>query len=344
MASATLTSAPAASSFVNPHTPLALLDPATGSQYEASRHIFVAILGAFVCDILIYAPEDFALLFSHRLSTPTFTYFIARLSTLAHLICINIFQNGRVPSCNTLFIITNVALALGIASSSFLILLRMRVILEKKPYFVLFFAVLWVIALVCNAVTPLAAKAQSIQTTSWCYVQSVDQWFCVGFLVTFINDSLMCLGTSLALSSHTSNLNRSSSKYRLLHLFGLGSAPDVSNKVLLSSRQYYLITACGNALTIIMILLPVSPTIRAMFPPISIALMNSMACRVFRNIKFPYLRASPPNPIKTQAPHGRNIQIVYSSHQGYTNSYINPPDIQVSAIVEQVTDYNRARS
>ncbi|KAF7335983.1 hypothetical protein MSAN_02312000 [Mycena sanguinolenta] len=62
----------------NPFTPLAFLPPALARQFEVTRYILAATLGAYVWDIALNLGNDYTLLFKHRVRLPTIVYFLSR--------------------------------------------------------------------------------------------------------------------------------------------------------------------------------------------------------------------------------------------------------------------------
>ncbi|KAF7364070.1 hypothetical protein MSAN_01065800 [Mycena sanguinolenta] len=54
------------SGLLNPSTPLAFLPPTLASQFEVSRYVYAATLGAYVWDIGLNLGNDYALLVKHR--------------------------------------------------------------------------------------------------------------------------------------------------------------------------------------------------------------------------------------------------------------------------------------
>ncbi|KAJ7716633.1 hypothetical protein B0H16DRAFT_1469986 [Mycena metata] len=62
----------------NAFTPLAFLPPTLAAQFEVSRYLYAATLGAYIWDIALNLGNDSALLFKHRFRFPTALYFLSR--------------------------------------------------------------------------------------------------------------------------------------------------------------------------------------------------------------------------------------------------------------------------
>ncbi|KAF7335968.1 hypothetical protein MSAN_02310300 [Mycena sanguinolenta] len=62
----------------NPFTPLAFLPPDLATQFEVSRYLYAATLGAYVWDIGLNVGDEYALLFKHKVNFPTIVYFFSR--------------------------------------------------------------------------------------------------------------------------------------------------------------------------------------------------------------------------------------------------------------------------
>ncbi|KAF8636084.1 hypothetical protein AX17_003790 [Amanita inopinata Kibby_2008] len=247
---------------------------------------------AFIWDILTHIPEDFRLLFRHRISLPTLVYFFSRILSLAYVTTSTIFQTSKVGSCQALQVALGWCFCLAVSSTSFLFFLRIRAIFERKPVVVAFFFVMWLAVLGGTMTVPFAIRGDHIGDTKYCINTLVKPFSSAGIIVSSVNDALVLIAVSWRIV--TTVTLEDTVQGRIKSFFGKGQLPGLSKAILQSGQQYYAMTVSLNVVTLVMILVPsLPPVYHAMLTVPNVALMNSMACRVYRNIKFGTMLAVP---------------------------------------------------
>ncbi|EJC99632.1 uncharacterized protein FOMMEDRAFT_112698 [Fomitiporia mediterranea MF3/22] len=306
------------SALPNPETPLAFLPPNIASQLEVSRYIYVASLGAFIWDILSNVPSDYKLLFKHRISLPTVVYFFSRITAFAYVVTSTVFQIGSVGDCQALQVALAVCFVLAVSSTSLLFFFRIRAIFNDEKLVVALFGFLWLCVFAGCMTVPFAIQGTHIGPTVFCVNSNVKPYSSAGIVISAVNDTLVLIAISLRILYNASIDDNVGARVKAF--WNGGALPNLSKSILQSGQQYYLITVGGNILTMVMILAPsVAPVYRAMFTIPNVMIENSMACKVFRDIKFGLIE--PTGQTTFQRSTLRSGGISNSGYTGYSTRY-----------------------
>ncbi|KAF8574945.1 hypothetical protein K439DRAFT_799707 [Ramaria rubella] len=266
--------------YLNPNTSLAFLTPSEANQLEASRYLSITSLAVFTWDILCTLSQDYRLLTKHTINLPTLVYFLSRVSSLAHILSTTLFHVAPISSCHDLPIIIGWCWAVAIPSTSLLFLFRIRAVFDGQRSVVCLFRILWLATLGGAITVPFALTGGHIANTNRCIPTSVKPFSSASIIASACNDTLVFIAISWRI------ITRTTVNGRVRSFFGGRNLPELSLELLRGGQQYYLVTVGGNVFIMAMILSPgIPPLLKDMFPVINMALENSMACRVFRNIK-----------------------------------------------------------
>ncbi|KAH7872215.1 uncharacterized protein C8R40DRAFT_1205205, partial [Lentinula edodes] len=212
---------------------------------------------------------------------------------------------GAVGNCQALQVAIGCCFAVAVPATSLLFFLRVRAIFNGDTVAVIFFGSLWLATLGGSITVPFAINASAkpvlymfcrcgahIGPTNHCINTGVKPFSSVGIIISTVNDTLIFIAISWRLLEATTYDD--SWKGRLRSFIKGKGLPAFSQSLLQSGQEYYLVTVGGNILTMGMILAPASlPAVfHAMFTVPNIAIGNSMACRVFRDIKFGHINAT----------------------------------------------------
>ncbi|KAF8893057.1 hypothetical protein BD779DRAFT_1798427 [Infundibulicybe gibba] len=241
----------------NPETPLAFLPKSTAYQYEVSRHVYLATIGAFIWDILTHLPEEWKLLFSYKITLPTVVYFISRIASLAFITTSTVFQISTVHSCHDLQVAIGWCLCLAISSTSFLFFLRARAIFDRRTLPVAVFFTSWLGVFGSTLIVPFAIDGEHIGTTQYCINTAVKPFSSAAIAISSINDALVLVAVSWRIT--ISMTSEETFRGRVNVLLGRGGLPALSQAVLQAGQQYYFITVGSNILTLVMIIIPTIP-------------------------------------------------------------------------------------
>ncbi|KAF7334211.1 hypothetical protein MSAN_02382400 [Mycena sanguinolenta] len=269
----------------NPFTPLAFLPPALASQFEVSRYLYAATVGAYVWDIGLNLGNDYTLLFKHKVRFPTIVYFLSRASTLAFIVGFFADQVAPVKNCNSMALSLGICLVLSQISTAMLFFLRATAVWYPSKIAYAVFSLLWLAVLGAGITVTLGVRAAHIGPTMQCITTAVPDNVEVAVIVPLINDSAIFLAITYRILAHT--IVADSSMARLRVFFGGAGLSRLTEALLRSGQHFYLIAVAINIALLVMLKLPqLGPVYHSMLSAPDVALGNAMACLVFRRIKF----------------------------------------------------------
>ncbi|KAK0237770.1 hypothetical protein EDD85DRAFT_831771 [Armillaria nabsnona] len=246
------------------------LDPALTSEFKISLCLYAATLGGYLWDVAINLENDYQLLFKHRIRYPTVIYYMSRVT--------------NIPNCNVHQIASGICVVLSQTFTSLLFFLRVTAIWHNNQYVFFFFTFLWFGVIAGTITVPVGIRGAHIGTTQQCINVRIPEYDQVAAIFPLIFDSCTFIAITYRILLYTS-INEETARGRLRAFFGRG-VPIVSRNLLLGGQQYYLVAVCGNVVWLIFILVPGLPSVyRAMCTVPVLAVINAMACIVFRKIK-----------------------------------------------------------
>lgn len=268
----------------NPLTPLAFLDPKLASQFEVSRYLYAATLGGYLWDVAINLGNDYQLLFKHRIRYPTVIYYMSRVFTLAYILTSFVFQAASVPNCSALQLALGICNVLTQTCTSFLFFLRVTAVWHRNQYVFFFFTILW-FGVIAGAITvPVGIRGAHIGPTQQCINTRVPNYAQLSAIMPLIFDSCTFAAITYRILLYTSI--EETARGRLRAFLGR-DVPIVSRNLLLGGQHYYLVAVCGNIVILVLVRVPGVPAVyRGMCTIPILAVINAMACIVFRKIKF----------------------------------------------------------
>ncbi|KAF7373769.1 hypothetical protein MSAN_00588600 [Mycena sanguinolenta] len=249
---------------LDPSTPLALLPPAVADQFEVSRYVFAATLGAYVWDIGLNLGNDYALLLKHRVRFPTIVYLLSRAFTLALILASFVYAVAPPLRCS--------------------FFLRVTAVWYPSKVAFAVFSILWIAVLGAGITVPLGVRGAHIGPTMQCIDTAIPADTEVAAIMPLINDTAIFLAINYRILAHT--IVADSLLARLRVFFG-GTGLSVLTQALLRSGQHFYFIAVATHITILVLFqLPQVTSYRSMLAAPALALVNAMACLVFRRIKF----------------------------------------------------------
>ncbi|KAF9040041.1 hypothetical protein BJ165DRAFT_1351094 [Panaeolus papilionaceus] len=273
----------------NPLTPMAFLPEGVAYQASISHYIAVGTCAVLIWEMLHNLRDDYKLLTKFNVRLPTNAYFFSRLACLQYVLATAIFDTASITlNCGRFQKILSITFAMALPSTSFLFFLRPvdHCIYDRNPIIVGFFTSIWTIVLAAS-LTPLIGMAGlNIGPTRYCIVSKIDNYVASAALAPLVFDTLVFSAITRRLMGNTHIDYNLRTGLKAL-LFG-DYLPAFSKALLQDGQVYYLTTTVFITLTsVITLYIPdVPPSYRAMFSPPNVAVMNIMACRVFRNTKF----------------------------------------------------------
>ncbi|KAF7373759.1 hypothetical protein MSAN_00587400 [Mycena sanguinolenta] len=270
---------------LNPSTPLAFLPPALADPFEVSRYLFAATLGAYVWDIALNLGNDYALLFKHRVRFPTIVYFLSRAFTLAYILANVVYSVAPVKNCNAIALGFSICLIGTQTATAMLFFLRVTAVWHPSKIAFAVFSILWIAVLGAGITVPLGLRAAHIGPTMQCVITAVPSDVEVAVIVPLINDTAIFFAISYRILAHTIVMDSIVAHLRVF-LGGTGLST-LSQALLRSGQHFYLIAVAAQTTLLVLLKLPhLTPVYHGMFSVPALALVNAMACLVFRRIKF----------------------------------------------------------
>ncbi|KAJ6461014.1 hypothetical protein C8R45DRAFT_842413 [Mycena sanguinolenta] len=269
----------------NPFTPLAFLTPAFAGQFEVSRYFCATTLGAYVWDIGLNLGHDYVLLFKHKVRFPTIAYFLSRAVTFA-FICTNfVFQVAPVKNCQALARTSSTCAVLAQLGTRTLFYLRVTAVWHpSKIVYVVFFILLIAVPIASLSAT-LGFRGAHIGPTMQCITTVVPADIEVDMIMPLIHDTSVFLAINYRVLANT--VGSDSSMARLRVFFGGKGFSTLSQALIQSGQHFYLVAVAVNITLLVLVKLPhLPPVYHSMLATPGVALVNAMACLVFRRIKF----------------------------------------------------------
>ncbi|PPQ70819.1 hypothetical protein CVT24_001036 [Panaeolus cyanescens] len=293
---------------INPQTPMAFLPADLAFQVTIASYILVGSSGVMIWDILNNLTGDYKLLTKHRVGLPTLAYFISRCvnirleteiildtnpapTVLDHKsACLSSFLAAAITwDCARFEKIICAMYPIAIPATSLLFFFRVKAVFDRNQLVVAFFGFMWLAVLAgCLTVTQ-GVTGVNIGPTKYCLNFDLKDYVSAAAIIPLVNDTLVFLAISWRLMTNTHVDYDIRSGVKTL-MFG-EYLPAFSKTLFQDGQAYYLTTVTTNLMTVIMLYIYTVPiTYRTMFTVPNIALMNIMACRVFRNTKFGVFR------------------------------------------------------
>ncbi|KAJ6454628.1 hypothetical protein C8R45DRAFT_1082682 [Mycena sanguinolenta] len=271
----------------NPFTPLAFLPPALASQFAVSQYLYAATLGAYVWDIGLNLGNDYALLFKHKVRFPTTVYFLsrARAVTFAFILTSFVYEVAPVKNCEALALGWSICAILSQTGTRILFYLRVTAVWHPSKIVYVVFFILLIAVPSASLTAPLGIRAAHVGPTMQCITTAVPANIEVAAIMPLINDTAVFLAINYRILAHTTVVDSSMARLRVF--FGGRGLSTLSRALLQSGQHFYLVAVAANVTLLVLVKLPqLPPVYRSMLTIPAAALVNTMACLVFRRIKF----------------------------------------------------------
>ncbi|KAJ6454636.1 hypothetical protein C8R45DRAFT_1189214 [Mycena sanguinolenta] len=267
----------------NPSNPLVFLPPALASELEVSHYLHAATLGAYLWDIGSNLGNDYTLLLKHRVRFPTTVYFISRAFTLAYILTIFVCEGCQLKTAMPQWLASKSASYFQ-TSTALLFFLRVTEVWYPNRIAYVVFLILWMAVLGAGITVPLGVHAAYIGPTQ-CIITTPPAITEVAAIMPLINDTAIFLAINYRILAHT--IAADSSMARLRVFLGGKALSTLSQALLQTGQHFYLIAVVTQIILLVLLKLPyLSPVYRTMVAVPGLALINAVACLVFRRIKF----------------------------------------------------------
>ncbi|KAF9256967.1 hypothetical protein L218DRAFT_815430, partial [Marasmius fiardii PR-910] len=267
----------------NPFTPLAFLPPDIANSLEVARYLCVIALGGYIWDCAINLGNDYKLLFKHEIRYPTIIYYLSRISTMGYMVTSTVFLSN----CQSVQLGVGIFYLLSTGFTSFLFLLRVIAVWIWNKWIIASFTFLWLATVAVAVTAPVGLGATHLGPTRACLFTEVADYTESSAITSMIYDSAVFFAITYRILVNSLFEEDRSAQFKTFIGRGKSFLPTLSTNLLRSGQHYYLVALGGNILILVMLKLPNIPVFyHAMctFPVLPV--INSMACIVYRRIKF----------------------------------------------------------
>ncbi|KAF9044940.1 hypothetical protein BJ165DRAFT_1404214 [Panaeolus papilionaceus] len=272
----------------NPLTPMAFLSPQLAVQVTTGTYVLIGGCAVFIWDFVDNLRSDYRLITEKplKIRIPTIVYMISRLGTLGFALSSAIFGSAALTwDCRRFLRIVGAFYPITTPATSFLFFLRLRAVFDRNRIVVAIFGFIWIALFGSTFTVPIGLIGGNIGPTKYCMTVEIREYIITSTVISLVHDTLVLLAISWRLMTftHTDPDIRRGVKTMV---FG-DYLPAFSRSLLHDGQKFYTATVSLTLLTVIMFFIDsVPPIYRLMFSIPNVALMNIMACRVFRNTKF----------------------------------------------------------
>ncbi|PPR02808.1 hypothetical protein CVT26_009594 [Gymnopilus dilepis] len=272
----------------NPSTPLAFFPPEAAEQTAVFYYVSVGSLAIFVWDVLENLGDDYRLLTEYRITVTTCAYLSSRWSTLAYMLTNVVVYTAPIGNCRNIGLATGWLYPLSMALTSLLFLIRVYAIYNRNKAVSSVFFVLWLGVIAGSSTIPFSTRATEIGPTKYCFtdIKTVPPYLTASGVLTLAYDTCVYLAITWRLTRDARS-SRSRPSSRVLALINFGNIPIFSRALLRDGQKYYLTTTTVHLLSTIIFNIDSLPLpYRFILGLPSQAVMNIMACRVYRSTRF----------------------------------------------------------
>ncbi|KAJ6454622.1 hypothetical protein C8R45DRAFT_1111868 [Mycena sanguinolenta] len=194
----------------NPFTPVAFLPPAFANQFEVSRHLYAATLGAYVWDIGWNLGNDCPVIQAQG-SLPDDCVFSFKG---IHIILYS--RSLRLPrNCNALAVGFGICIVFTQTTTTMLFFLRVIAVWYPSRIAFAVFFVLWLAVLGAGISAPLGIRGAHIGPTAQCITTAVSAKVEVVPIMPLINDTAIFLAINYRILAHTIVANSPMARFRV---------------------------------------------------------------------------------------------------------------------------------
>ncbi|KAF7334207.1 hypothetical protein MSAN_02382000 [Mycena sanguinolenta] len=265
----------------NPFTPLAFIPPVPASEFEAAQYLFAAT--AYVWDIGVNLGNDYALLFKYKVRFPTIVYFLSRAFTLAYILTCFVFAVAPVKNCDAIVIGFSTCLVLSQTSTALLFFLRATAVWHPNKIAYAMFSVLWLAVLAAAVAASLGTHGVHIGPTKQCAETGMAPNAQILVIVVLINDTAIFTAITYRILAHTIVADSPAARLRIF--FGGAGSFTLSKALLQSGQHFYLVAVTANVTLLAVFKRNANNHYQSMLAIPAFALINAMACLVFRRVK-----------------------------------------------------------
>ncbi|KAL4248817.1 hypothetical protein ABKN59_004002 [Abortiporus biennis] len=281
------------SALPNPFTPLAFLPPDIATQFETTRYIYAATVGALTWDIIASFGDECKMWRFSRFGIMDVVYVLSRMTTYIQVFLSFFNMVHTFDGCQVI-VRTITGLSVSVAClNCLLFVFRITAVFNSNKSVVRFFWLLWlsVVGLSIYAATTINTNKSNLGLqlgpTVYCVALDVKRITSIGIIAVAAHDTLIWLAISWKLIMDSADYvsTRKAKVNAVLTGAGMGR---ITRTLFTSAQLYYFVTISTNIATVIIIFLPSTliPKFYQSVPEnINVAILNLVACRVYRQLR-----------------------------------------------------------
>ncbi|CAA7266135.1 unnamed protein product [Cyclocybe aegerita] len=275
--------------------PMAFLEPAIAIQVMNGTYMHMGVLAVMIWDLLHNAWNDYILSTKHRFRLATGVYFFSRLTVLVYALGRAVLLTLPIENCRGLELAIASFLTITLCLNTFLFYVRICAVFFNYTSIVISFGLFWSATIGMACIVPTSMSASHIGPTRYCLEQMRTHHLVPTYIVFFLFDTLVFVGTSYRFYVLFRHEEEEGSIKRELRIVFLGASMPAFSKAMLHENQlYYLGVPLVKLGIIIGALCFKDGTPGLVFVsnlvPVHVVLANVVTCRVFRNTKLGLVR------------------------------------------------------
>ncbi|TCD63185.1 hypothetical protein EIP91_005852 [Steccherinum ochraceum] len=251
------------------------------TQQETIQLIVLALLGAWVWDVLLSLHDEYCMFRRSGIRLPDIVYILAKVTTGWFFGVTVAFLIAPIHDCHTLARVQSSSASIQIPINALLFLFRIRAVFHNKRPVIFAFVVLWLGLLGTSMSALLSLDAKRLPGTDRCLETTAQKTAAAAIVYGAVYDTLVFIAISTQLVLFYQHAGRTWKVF----LTGRGMG-DVSRILLQTTQLYYLVTV---GFTIFCSVLVLTPSVPHAYSNTSILLnafiTNVMATRIYRHLK-----------------------------------------------------------
>jgi len=194
-------------------------------------------------------------------------------------------------NCAAYYVTLGVGWVLGYMCTSLLFFFRVRALYQDNPLVKAFFLFLWLCVVAGTLTVPISLGTKTgkiVPGEPYCIsTGGFPAYTAATFIVPVVYDTLVFAFISYRLFPKYEVSLHATAKERIVLFFSGEGLPRMSRALLQSGQQYYLLSAVFSIFTLAFYLSPSVPApYHVMITLVLLNIVNSSACKVYRDIKF----------------------------------------------------------
>ncbi|KAJ3556955.1 hypothetical protein NP233_g11857 [Leucocoprinus birnbaumii] len=220
----------------NPNVYLNYLPPDVAGQFEITRNVYLTVLGASIWEVLVYAPEDVAIV-SSGFGPLIFCFIFSRVFAIAYALLFVLVETHPISNCVAMSSAMGTMCLLAMGCTSFLFLRRLHAVYSQQRLVRWFFTFLWIVITAMTVTVVIGVDAGHIEGTGYCMMYQIHSYTAVSEFLPAVFDTLVFFAISSKLIADQQFPEITSAGWSS---FFSGDLRGISRPLLRGGQQYYM--------------------------------------------------------------------------------------------------------